>query len=169
MFSKQFDRVDTDTQSKRPLRIALVSARYYPYMGGTETHIHEVSRLMSARGHNVTILTTDVSGKLAPEESSNGVLIRRFQAYPRGLDLYFAPALYKAVRDGQWDVVHLQGYHTFVAPISMIAAKQAKVPYVVTFHSGGHSGAAGAPHGVGGDSPGSLGASPAIVAWIRTK
>ena len=139
MSSNQSDKADTGTQPKRPLRIALVSARYYPYMGGTETHVHEVSRRMSARGHSVTILTTDVSGKLPSEESSADVFIRRFQAYPRGIDLYFAPALYKAVRDGQWDVVHLQGYHTFVAPITMIAAKRAKVPYVVTFHSGGHS------------------------------
>jgi glycosyltransferase involved in cell wall biosynthesis len=125
--------------AEQPLHIALVSARYYPYMGGTETHVHEVSRRLSAAGHAVTILTSDVSGKLPAEECRDGVQIRRFQAYPRGTDLYFAPQIYQAVAGGDWDVVHEQGYHTFVAPIAMSAARHAKIPYVVTFHSGGHS------------------------------
>ncbi len=123
----------------QPLRIALVSARYYPYMGGTETHVYEVSRRMSAAGHAVTILTSDVSGKLPAEECKDGVQIRRFQAYPRGTDLYYTPQIYQAVAAGDWDVVHGQGYHTFVAPMAMAAAKRAQIPYVVTFHSGGHS------------------------------
>jgi len=123
----------------RRLRIALVAARYFPYMGGTETHIHEVSRRMSEAGHDVTILTSDVSGKLPAQEAVNGVSVRRFAAYPRGMDLYYTPQLYRAVTEGGWDVVHCQGYHTFVAPMAMLAAQRAKIPYVVTFHSGGHS------------------------------
>jgi glycogen synthase len=135
----QVEQVAHDA-TRRPLRIALVSARYYPYMGGTETHIHEVSRRMVAAGHDVTILTSDVSGKLPAEErTDSGVTVRRYPAYPRGTDLYYAPEIYKAVTDGGWDVVHGQGYHTFVAPLAMAAAKRARIPYVVTFHSGGHS------------------------------
>ena len=41
--------------------------------------------------------------------------------------------------DADADVVHLQGYHTAVAPIVMLAALRARIPYVVTLHSGGHS------------------------------
>src|SRR5438105_5044168 len=107
-----------------PLRIALVCARYYPYMAGIETHVHEVSRRMSNAGHNVTILTSDITGKLPVEECKNGVQIRRFQAYPPRTDLYYAPGIYDAVAKGGWDVVHEQGYHTFVAPLAMAAAKR---------------------------------------------
>ena len=35
--------------------------------------------------------------------------------------------------------MHCQGYHTFVAPIAMFTARRCHIPYVVTFHSGGHS------------------------------
>jgi glycosyltransferase involved in cell wall biosynthesis len=35
--------------------------------------------------------------------------------------------------------MHLQGYHTLVAPLAMLASRLARVPFVVTFHSGGHS------------------------------
>jgi glycosyltransferase involved in cell wall biosynthesis len=35
--------------------------------------------------------------------------------------------------------VHVQGWHTFVAPTAMAAAIRHKLPFVLTFHSGGHS------------------------------
>jgi glycosyltransferase involved in cell wall biosynthesis len=35
--------------------------------------------------------------------------------------------------------VHVQSYHTFVAPLAMLAARRAGLPYVLTFHGGGHS------------------------------
>jgi glycosyltransferase involved in cell wall biosynthesis len=40
---------------------------------------------------------------------------------------------------GRWDVVHVQSYHTFVAPMAMLRALHLRIPYVVTFHGGGHS------------------------------
>jgi glycogen synthase len=36
-------------------------------------------------------------------------------------------------------VVHVQSYHTFVAPLAMAAAARAGVPFILTFHGGGHS------------------------------
>jgi glycosyltransferase involved in cell wall biosynthesis len=35
--------------------------------------------------------------------------------------------------------MHVQGVHTLVAPMAMAAATLRRIPYVVTFHSGGHS------------------------------
>ena len=43
------------------------------------------------------------------------------------------------VRAGDWDLVHVQSYHSAVAPLAMLAALRAGLPYVVTFHGGGHS------------------------------
>ena len=37
------------------------------------------------------------------------------------------------------DLVHIQSYHTLVAPLAMLAARRAKLPYLLTFHGGGHS------------------------------
>lgn len=121
------------------LRILMVSARYSPYVGGTETHVHEVGRRMKALGHDVTVLTTDPSKKLAVYEERDGLPVRRVPAYPGNRDYYFAPALYSYITQGKWDVIHLQGYHTLVAPLTMLAALASKMPYVVSFHSGGHS------------------------------
>lgn len=65
----------------RVLRVAMVAARALPFMGGIETHVHEVSRRLAASGVDVTVLTTDVTGELS--ETVSGYRILRWPAYPR--------------------------------------------------------------------------------------
>ncbi len=43
------------------------------------------------------------------------------------------------MKRGNWDLVHVQSYHTLVAPLAMLRALTLRIPYVVTFHGGGHS------------------------------
>jgi glycosyltransferase involved in cell wall biosynthesis len=124
---------------KRPMRILMVTARYYPLMGGIEAHTHEVGRQLAARGHSVTVLTTDPTGNLAAREHREGVDVLRVPAWPKGSDYYFAPGIADKIGSEPWDVIHVQGYHTLVAPLAMATAIRRKVPFVITFHSGGHS------------------------------
>jgi len=121
------------------MRILMVAARCHPFMGGIETHIHEVGPRLVARGHVVDVLTTDPSGELPVEEYMRGMRVQRVRAWPRERDLYVSPGIYAAIRRGVWDLVHFQGYNTFVAPIGMLAAIRGGLPFVLTFHSGGHS------------------------------
>jgi glycosyltransferase involved in cell wall biosynthesis len=123
----------------RPLRLLLVTARYFPFKGGIETHVYEVARRLVQANVEVQVLTADPGGHLAPEEWLDGVRVLRAPAWPDVEDYYAAPAVYGHIRRGKWDVVHVQGSHTFVPPLAMLAAKQARIPYVVTFHTGTHS------------------------------
>ncbi len=129
-------RADADG---RRMRILMVAARYYPYMGGIEAHIHEVAHQLVQRGHSITVLTTDPSARLAARETLDGINILRVRAWPKSSDYYLAPAIVSKITSGDWDLVHIQGYHTFVAPLAMAAAIRHRIPFVVTFHSGGHS------------------------------
>lgn len=121
------------------MHILMVAARYIPFIGGTEIHTYEVAQRLIEAGHHVTVLTTDLTGKLPPVEVNQGVQIVRVRAWPANSDYYFAPQIYRTIRNGNWDLIHCQGYHTFVAPFAMLAAQQSGTPYVVSFHSGGHS------------------------------
>jgi glycosyltransferase involved in cell wall biosynthesis len=85
------------------------------------------------------VLTTDPSGELPVEEEVRGMRVRRVRAWPRELDLYAAPGIYTAIRRGVWDLIHFQGYSSFVAPIGLLAAVRGDLPFILTFHSGGHS------------------------------
>ena len=122
-----------------PIRVLFVTPRFWPYTGGVETHVYQVARRLASAGVEVMVLTTDLSGRLPVHEQRERVTIRRARAWPAHRDYYFAPGIYRAITRGDWDVVHVQSYHTLVAPLAMFAALRARLPYLVTFHGGGHS------------------------------
>jgi glycosyltransferase involved in cell wall biosynthesis len=117
----------------------MATARFWPELGGVETHCLEVGRRLVDAGHSVTVATTDRGRHLPARETIDGIVVRRFPAYPRAGDVYFSPGLARFIARSGADVVHCQGYHTAVAPLAMLAALAGGLPYVVTLHSGGHS------------------------------
>jgi len=125
-------------QLEQTHRIAMVVPRYTPFIGGTERHVAELSIRLAARGHRVEVLTTDPNRELATVERMDGVLVRRFRTTPRGGDHFFAPRLAKSLSRRRFDLVHVQGVHSALAPLAMIAATARGLPYIVTFHTGGH-------------------------------
>jgi glycosyltransferase involved in cell wall biosynthesis len=127
-------------RAQKPVRILYVTPRYPPEIGGVEAHVHAVATRLAAGGRaHVTVLTTDPDGALAAFDHDGEAAVRRVRAHPRGRDWRFAPGLSAVIASGDWDLVHVQSYHTFVAPLAMAAAARARLPYVVTFHGGGHS------------------------------
>jgi len=123
----------------RQLRVLQVCARFLPELGGIERHVYEVARRLPERNVRTAVLTTDLSGTLPAEEEVDGINVARVPAWPLTGDWRVAPKIAGALRDDGWDVVHVQGIHTAVAPLAMNAARAAGIPYVVTFHTGGHS------------------------------
>jgi glycosyltransferase involved in cell wall biosynthesis len=125
---------------ERPLRILMVGPRYLPDLGGTEMHVHEVARHLSARGgFEITILATDRSRLLPRHEMVEGIPVLRVPSWPRRRDYYLAPGIATVIRRRSWDLVHCQGIHTPVPVLAMLSARWAGIPYLVTFHTGGHS------------------------------
>ena len=126
--------------ARRPLRVLQVVQRFSPELGGLETHVSEVTkRLAGTDDIEVTVLTTDRTGRLPREERINGVRVIRRRSWRRNGEEYFAPGLVRVIRSGGWDLVHVQGSQTTVPTVAMLAARSARIPYVLTFHSGGHS------------------------------
>jgi glycosyltransferase involved in cell wall biosynthesis len=74
----------------------------------------------------------------AAVEEFEGVAIRRVPAWPRDRDYLFAPGVYRLASQPDWDLIHIQSWHTAVPPLAMLAALRAGTPYVVTPH-GGHA------------------------------
>ena len=128
--------------STRPYRVLQVVQRFAPELGGLETHVAEVTkRLAGTRDIEVTVLTTDRTGALPREDRVNGVRVIRRRSWRRNGEEYFSPGLIRVIRRGGWDLVHVQGSQTTVPTVAMLAARSARIPYVLTFHSGGHSSA----------------------------
>jgi glycosyltransferase involved in cell wall biosynthesis/GT2 family glycosyltransferase len=107
--------------------------------GGVERHVMEVNRRIAAAGAEVGVLCTEPGGPAVREEARDGVAIRTVRAWPANRDWCLAPRIWREMSRREWDIVHVQSYHTFVAPLAMLRALRLGIPYVVTFHGGGHT------------------------------
>jgi glycosyltransferase involved in cell wall biosynthesis len=117
----------------------MVTPRSPLQQGGVERHVIEVSRRMAAAGLDVEVLCADPEARGVETEERDGVPIHTVRALPRRRDYYLAPRIWSEIRPGRWDLIHVQSYHTLVPPLAMMRALRLGVPYVLTFHGGGHS------------------------------
>jgi glycogen synthase len=109
------------------------------HQGGVERHVMETSWRLAADAVEVEVLCTEPGGPPLTEEVRDGVRIRTVRSWPANRDWCLAPRLWREMSRQPWDVIHIQSYHTLVAPLAMLRALRLGIPYVVTFHGGGHS------------------------------
>jgi len=120
------------------LRVLMVAPRYTPHpQGGIATHVYQVGPRLARAGVDLTILATDISGKLPAVEESEGMKILRVRAWPTNKDYYFAPGIYPIITRGNWDLVHCHGSNGLIPPLAMFSAWRANIPYILTLHSAG--------------------------------
>jgi glycosyltransferase involved in cell wall biosynthesis len=118
---------------RRDMRIALFSSYMPPHPGGQERHVSELARSLSDRGHEVTVVTSDLSGD--PGMETDGIRIIWLPSVRLGSDA-LTRGLRGALREVRPDLVHI---HT---PISMISTQASLfrkgVPLVATYHGDFH-------------------------------
>jgi glycosyltransferase involved in cell wall biosynthesis len=118
----------------------MVCPRFLPETGGTEMHVYEVTRRLAALGcFEITVLATDRSRRLPRKDVIEGVEVLRVPSWPSSRDYYLAPGVAAVIKRRSWDLVHCQGIHTPVPLLAMLSARRVGLPYLVTFHTGGHS------------------------------
>jgi glycosyltransferase involved in cell wall biosynthesis/GT2 family glycosyltransferase len=122
-----------------PLQVLMVTPRTPLRQGGVERHVREVSRRLVAAGAGVDVLCTEPGGPPLTVEERDRVEIRSVRSWPAESDLYLAPRIWREMARKPWGIVHVQSYHTLVAPLAMLRALTLGIPYVLTFHGGGHS------------------------------
>ncbi len=132
-------RTTNTTRSEDVLRVLQVTPLMTPAVGGLETHVYEIASRLSKYGIVSGVLTADSTGELAVREEQDGFTIERIRAWPTGSDLRLTPGLSTRIAAGRWDLLHVQCFHSLMAPHAMIAARRLRIPYILTFHGGGHS------------------------------
>ena len=123
------------------MKILHVVPTYLPAWrhGGPILAVHGLCKALAARGHEVTVFTTDVHGDgaldvpLSRPVGIDGVEVRYFPV--RSLRrLYWAPGLAEAARAemGRFDAVHLHSVFLWPTSAAARAAERADVPYVLS-------------------------------------
>ena len=123
------------------MRLAQVCPRYYPYIGGVETHVKEISERLVKKAFDVEILTANSSGKLPRQETLMGVTIRRFREWAPNEAYYSSRELRKYLlqRSCYYDVVHAHAYHALPALYASQAKNGNKLVFTPHYHGVGHT------------------------------
>jgi glycosyltransferase involved in cell wall biosynthesis len=120
------------------MKIAQVCPRYKPHIGGVETVVEEISRRLAAKGHDVSVITTDPSGTLPGQETIDGVRVFRFPSYAPGDAYYLSLKLRDRLKKESYDVVHAHGYHAFPA-LFAASCKARMLVFNPYYHGKGHT------------------------------
>jgi glycosyltransferase involved in cell wall biosynthesis len=131
------------------MRIAYITPRYAPFLGGVERHVQELAERVAGAGHEVEVLTPDRPGHAPAEERLGDVLVRRFAMRPASDTYPVAPGLFAWVRrhGGRYDVVHAHSYHALPA-LSLLLLRHRRTVLTPHYHGRGHTPAANAMHRV---------------------
>lgn len=115
------------------MKVAMISDWYPPKLGGVETIVQEVSRVMNDKpGVDVEVITQDFDKTLSFSdkcEVEDGVKVRRLAGITGPLwGTYFHPELPFKVKDlikrEDYDVVHTHHFFTLLSVVSTLVAKQ---------------------------------------------
>ena len=109
------------------MKVLQVCPRYYPYLGGLETHVQAISERLAKKGFEVEVATTDPSDSLQGEEKVNGVLVRRFRSFAPKDFYYFSSQLLRFLRNANSDIIHGHGYNSFPMLASALARKSKRM------------------------------------------
>jgi len=121
------------------MKILHVSPWYEPAWktGGTAVAVSRLCRALSARGHDVTVLTADRGDEGSYRERRNGVRIKRYRSIAPNGAIHFCPQIAAAVRTAEADIIHAHNYHSFPLVFAALAVGDRR--FVVTTHYHGGS------------------------------
>src|SRR5688572_30664231 len=123
------------------MKILHVVPTYYPAIryGGPIRSVHGLSKALAAKGHDVTVFTTNIDGPgvsdvpLDRPVLMDGVKVRYFHSIFLKR-IYFSPPMSRALRAEicSYDLVHL--HSVFLWPTSMAArlCRKNKISYVLS-------------------------------------
>ncbi len=128
------------------LRVGIVSASYYPILGGVSEQVHGLAVGLARRGHDVTILTGHCRMD-SEERTPRGVEVERLgRTFLLPINggrtaLALSPRLEAELSDrieGRFDLLHIHAPYEPGLPLAALSI--ARVPLVGTFHASGRTG-----------------------------
>ncbi|MEM2059400.1 MAG: glycosyltransferase family 4 protein, partial [Archaeoglobaceae archaeon] len=120
------------------MKIAYVTPRFFPDIGGVETHVYELAKRM--KEFEVEVLTTDPSGKIAKFEEIEGIKVRRFKSYAPSNAYFFSNELRRFLKKHakDYDLIHAHNFHALPALYAGLSNSKTFV-FTPHYHGHGHS------------------------------
>lgn len=115
------------------MHILQIYKDYYPVLGGIENHVRDVSELLAARGHQVTVLVSNTGNHTSIETPAPHLTVIKAARLAHVASTPFSPVMVSFAHALRPDVVHLH----FPFPPGDLVARSVpnNPPLVVTYHS----------------------------------
>ena len=121
------------------MKIIQVCPRYYPDIGGVETHVREIAERLVKKGHKVEVVCTDPCGVHPKNDFINGVSVTRFRSFAPDDAFFIAPKMAPYLKTLDAEILHAHGYHAFPALFAMLAAREKRFIFTPHYHGKGHT------------------------------
>lgn len=118
------------------MRIVQVCPRYFPYIGGVEKHVQQISEQFRARGHELHVVSTDPSGKHERSAEINGVKITRLPVFAPDQTIFYSRPLHRKLKAIKADIIHAHDYQAWPMLAAALSQSSNHAPLIVTLHLG---------------------------------
>ena len=116
------------------MKIAQISPYFYPHIGGVETHVHELSRELGLRGHEVHIYTSKFLKRLDEYEEFHHYVVHRVKTLANLFATPVMPKLKTILAKEDFDIFHAHSPPPVSDYFTLKAAQAKKTPFVLTYH-----------------------------------
>ncbi|MFA0823674.1 MAG: glycosyltransferase family 4 protein [Methanomethylovorans sp.] len=116
------------------MKILQIAALYAPHVGGIENYVHQLSRDLVKKGHEVTVYTSNIP-KNKKYEVIDGVEIHRFGCVWSPLNNQLTPGILQhLLKENDFDIIHAHGYLQLTTNFAAFSTFKNKIPLVITLH-----------------------------------
>ena len=132
------------------MKIIQVCKTFPPSIGGLQNHVYNLSHELSLRGHQVTVLTSDIKNigflkidraDRPYEKITDNFEVYRFKAYPPEIPYASAygiiPPLIRKLIKSNPDVINTHSHALIHTDITSVLSRIKKIPVVLTIHTSG--------------------------------
>jgi glycosyltransferase involved in cell wall biosynthesis len=115
------------------MKVALVTPYFFPHIGGVESHVLALARVLSRKGHEVQVFTSR-HADLKEFDSVDGVAVRRVPVSSMLFDTPLTPRLSAVLQADKWDIIHAHSPPPMSSYYAARASARSGVPLVYTHH-----------------------------------
>ncbi|KOX93169.1 glycosyltransferase family 4 protein [Haloarcula rubripromontorii] len=119
------------------MEILQTPVRFYPYIGGVESYVHNIAKKHVASGHSVSVVCAKAKPESKKREVIDGITVRRLASIGQIANTNITPALPTVLLEEarKAEVIHTHLPTPWSADLSVLAGAVTGTPVVVTYHN----------------------------------
>lgn len=113
-----------------------MSPTFPPDVGGVESHVYLLSRILLEKGFDIEVFTTKPNANGISHDCVDGIPVTRFPSIAPFDAVFFSHSLTKALQKTKVDLVHAHGFRSLPMLSAAFARRSNRYRFIVTTHLG---------------------------------